>query len=481
MNKKGVVYSTDTLAGVKDRQCLLFGISIKAVTKESCISQSSIIAKNKAYCCEANCSSRYRVCLICLGQGVSKDDNDGHNKVYYSTDSKTGNCSFHVKHGPSVNPKGNGDGRALRGKNIFGKKIIEETEEYIAKYSGKKSGPSPQVVNHSSKAALTRTVSISESNIEIPTIKKGRKSEEDKEKEEKILQFIKKSIMKSRSGQKMVNILVDDIRPLKGQPRLLFKEGSLRNLANCMSELGTTIEIRVRPLKDNPQFKYELIDGERRWRAAKKAGLKKIPAIVSAVNDRSVQLLISFMANLNREGHTDLERASAIKQARENFGLSSVKIAQILGQPLTWVYRNLQLTKLDKKVQDLMDYSLPNKKRLKFSVALHLAGLPTDLQMNLANEIIRRGMVTNRAIPFIRMKANEKGFRTGYKRRTPREDYKNFNRIFSRARNGAEIFMEMSSDDFQKMFESRNSNERQAVRLAIDACIKDFGLLKNKI
>ncbi len=443
MGKKGVVYSTQ---GINDFICAIFSMPIGGVGEASCAAQSSAPAKNKAHCCVTECPSKWRRCPKCLEQGISNS---------CSVDPKTGYCKFHKKHGPMAKHKGNND------KGILGNDF-SEADKYIAKHTG------------------IGTADEESENLKS-VIKVRRKSKDSIKKESEVDDFIKDQISKGLKKQVIREIKVDEIKPLKGQPRLYFNESKINELSGCMNEFGVIIEVKVRPIKGDPNFKYELIDGERRLRAAKKAGLKTIRAIILDIKNKEVQLLISFMANLNREGHTELEKAFAIKKTQEAFGFSGVKIARILGQPDSWVVNRLQLLKLDEEVQALMDISRPKSNRLNFSIAIKLAPFPKDLQIETANEILKQGMKTNKAHAFIRRKARENCIAL-WRRQKPDDNYRNFKNLLSRIKEGVEIFLlEMTLEDVQKMFKHRDRKDGRIARLKIDVCVKKLQELRAKI
>ena len=127
MDKNRVVYSTKEIG---DFTCPFFGISIKGLGEHNCATQSSVLGKNRAYCCISKCPSKWRRCPICLEQGVNNS---------CSVELKTGYCKFHKKHGPEAKNDGNSDRRAINGRGrVASQKELKEADNYIARYEKSK-------------------------------------------------------------------------------------------------------------------------------------------------------------------------------------------------------------------------------------------------------------------------------------------------------------------------------------------------------
>jgi len=134
-------------------------------------------------------------------------------------------------------------------------------------------------------------------------------------------------------------IPLDEIRPAPGQARLHFPADSLRELADSIREHGVLQPVLVRPRADG----YELIAGERRWRAARQAGLERIPAVVreDAADDES--LLLGLVENLQREDLDPIEEARGIQRLIDQFGLTQEEAAARLGKNRVSVVQSLTL------------------------------------------------------------------------------------------------------------------------------------------
>lgn len=141
-------------------------------------------------------------------------------------------------------------------------------------------------------------------------------------------------------------IPVDSIAPNPMQPRRRFNEESLEELAESLKEHGLVQPIIVRPFGTG----YEILVGERRWRAAQLAGAKSIPAVIRAA-DTSECLQLALVENLHRDDLNGIEEATAYRQLMEDFGLSQEEISQKVGKNRSTVANALRLLQLPVEVQ----------------------------------------------------------------------------------------------------------------------------------
>ena len=144
-------------------------------------------------------------------------------------------------------------------------------------------------------------------------------------------------------------IPIEDIVPNPNQPRKRFSETELYELAESIKKYGVLQPILVRE-RDG---KYEIVAGERRWRAAKIAGLTRIPAIVKEFSDEEV-LLVSLVENLQREDLNPVERARAIKILKEELNLTDDEIARYLGKSRSAITNILRILNLPLDVLDML-------------------------------------------------------------------------------------------------------------------------------
>lgn len=146
------------------------------------------------------------------------------------------------------------------------------------------------------------------------------------------------------------DLVVSQIEPNPHQPRGYFDEEALVSLTASITELGVLQPVLVRPLGDD---RFELIAGERRWRAAKRAGLQSIPAVVRIVDDPS-SLEQAVVENLHRQDLNPLEEAGAYQQLIEDFKLSHDEVARRVGKSRSAVSNTLRLFQLPASIQKLV-------------------------------------------------------------------------------------------------------------------------------
>lgn len=146
---------------------------------------------------------------------------------------------------------------------------------------------------------------------------------------------------------------IGSVHPNRMQPRRTFDEETLEGLTDSVRELGVLQPILVRPAEDG----YELIAGERRWRAAKRAGLATIPAVVRSADDEA-SLEQALVENLHRQDLSPLEEAAAYQQLIEDFGLTQDQVAVRVGKSRSAVANHLRLFQLPPAVQKLVGEGL---------------------------------------------------------------------------------------------------------------------------
>ncbi len=150
------------------------------------------------------------------------------------------------------------------------------------------------------------------------------------------------------TGEGLRDLPVSSIHPNRHQPRTVFDEAALNSLVESVRSLGVLQPVLVRPSDDDGQF--ELIAGERRWRAARRAGLHTIPAVVRSVEELG-SLEQAIVENLHRADLNPLEEAAAYQQLIEDFGLTQEQAASRVGKSRSAVANLLRLFQLPPAVQ----------------------------------------------------------------------------------------------------------------------------------
>ena len=149
--------------------------------------------------------------------------------------------------------------------------------------------------------------------------------------------------------QAETNVKISRVEPSRTQPRKNFDEDSLQELADSIKQFGLLQPILVQDRKEY----YEIIAGERRWRAAKLAGLKEIPVIIKSYTNQEI-VEISLIENIQREDLNPIEEALAFKRLLEEFHLKQDEVAERVSKSRTTVTNSLRLLKLCDEVQQMI-------------------------------------------------------------------------------------------------------------------------------
>lgn len=197
------------------------------------------------------------------------------------------------------------------------------------------------------------------------------------------------------SGSGLREVPVGSILPNPHQPRAYFDEESLASLTASVAELGVLQPVLVRDLGDD---RYELIAGERRWRAAKRAGLPSIPVVIREV-DEVLSLEQALVENLHRENLNPLEEAAAFQQLMEDFELTQEAVAQKVGKSRSAIANTLRLFQLPPSIQRLVA-----ENQLAAGHAKALLGTPDRAyQELLAKRIVAEGLSVRDAEEAVRL------------------------------------------------------------------------------
>jgi ParB family chromosome partitioning protein len=176
---------------------------------------------------------------------------------------------------------------------------------------------------------------------------------------------------------------VDIIRRGRYQPRIDMHKESLQDLADSISAQGVLQPIVVRRIDGDA---YEIIAGERRWRAAQLAGLHEIPAIVREVEDRAA-IAIALIENIQRENLNPMEEAKSLNRLIREFELTHEQAAEAVGRSRAAVSNLLRLLDLDDTVKVMVE-----RGELEMGHARALLPLPGHLQVDAARQVIARGL-----------------------------------------------------------------------------------------
>ncbi len=203
------------------------------------------------------------------------------------------------------------------------------------------------------------------------------------------------SALANAGGRKLISTA--QIVPGKYQPRHIFDEKTIAELAGSIEKHGLIQPILVRPLTN---FMYEIIAGERRWRAAQKAQLHEVPVIIREIDDETA-LEIGLIENLQREDLNAIDESRALKQMIDTFNYSQEDVAEKVGKSRSYVSNMLRLAELAPEVSIMVE-----KNELSAGHARALLGLEKTTQLTLAKKAAKDHMSVRQVE---KLAAGEKG------------------------------------------------------------------------
>lgn len=188
------------------------------------------------------------------------------------------------------------------------------------------------------------------------------------------------------AGQTLVSL--EEIHPSRYQPRRSFDKESLAELAQSIKAQGLMQPVLLRP---RAQGGYELVAGERRWRAAGLAGLGSVPAVIKEVSDQQASVM-ALIENVQREDLNPLDEAGALRRLQDEFGLTHQEVAEAVGKSRAAVTNALRLLNLEPAVRELL-----NEGALEMGHARALIPLSAGAQTTAAQTIVAKGLNVRQA------------------------------------------------------------------------------------
>ena len=191
---------------------------------------------------------------------------------------------------------------------------------------------------------------------------------------------------------------VELIQRGKYQPRRDINQEALEELAASIKSQGVMQPIVIRPISDSH---YEIIAGERRWRASQLAGLDKIPAVIRDVPDEAA-IAMALIENIQREDLNPLEEAVALKRLQDEFELTHQQVAEAVGKSRTAVTNLLRLIALDEEVKKLLEHG-----DIEMGHARAMLSLTNDRQRTVASEVVAKSLSVRQAEALVRRTIEE--------------------------------------------------------------------------
>lgn len=196
-----------------------------------------------------------------------------------------------------------------------------------------------------------------------------------------------------------IKVKISKVEPNRDQPRKKFEEDGLIELSESIKQFGILQPIIV---QEKDGF-YQIIAGERRWRAAKLAGLKEVPVIIRKYTDQEI-VEISLIENIQRENLNPIEEAIAYKRLLNEFNLKQDEVAERVSKSRTTVTNSMRLLKLDKRVQNMVIEDMLSSGHARTLLSLE----DNELQHTLANKIFDEKLSVRETEKLIKKINNEK-------------------------------------------------------------------------
>ncbi len=205
------------------------------------------------------------------------------------------------------------------------------------------------------------------------------------------------SMMQAKAENELRNIDIDLIERGPWQPREHFDEDSLQELANSISTQGVVQPIVIREKTGvNGKGRFEIVAGERRWRATQKAGLSKIPAIIKTFDDQTAAA-VSLIENIQRENLNPLEESSALKRLIDEFGMTHQQVAETVARSRATVSNLLRLQDLNPDVKTLL-----TMRDIEMGHARALLAIDGMEQSHIAKDVAKKGLSVRETEALIR-------------------------------------------------------------------------------
>lgn len=188
----------------------------------------------------------------------------------------------------------------------------------------------------------------------------------------------------TKVNEELFEIDIDLIEPNSLQPRTKFDEAQLEELAQSIISNGIIQPLLVRPINGG---QYQIVAGERRWRAAQRANLQKVPCVVREIPDDKV-LELALIENIQRQELNAIEEAHAYKRLIETLGLTQETLAQRVGRDRTFITNYLRLLRLPEEIQHFVEEG-----KITMGHARALLGIDdAAIQLKVANSVITQGL-----------------------------------------------------------------------------------------
>lgn len=268
---------------------------------------------------------------------------------------------------------------------------------------------------------------------------------------------------------------ISEIRPDPKQPRKYFKQSALKALARSLQLVGQRTPIEVKRLHGG-KHSYEIIDGERRWRACQIAGIDTLRITVAEGEiDPRKQHLLSTISNFHREGHTHIEISDALAYQR-SLGETVPVLAENLDRSEAWIYQYLMLQRLTPELKEKMHPECDDAQRTRFQEGVVLASLPSGEQQAIFEDGLRyeRG----ERLPLYRKRAEsvQGRVRVGRQMR-PTERVTRYDNFVTTLNRHFDIALDLRQKEFEEMLKTAPKDQVEKLIVRLQKLRDDIGVM----
>lgn len=256
----------------------------------------------------------------------------------------------------------------------------------------------------------------------------------------------------NNESEGFVDIDINKLHKGKYQPRKDIDAETLKELSLSIASQGIIQPIIVRKLSEND---YEIIAGERRWQAAKLAGLKDVPCIVKTIDDKDA-ISIALIENIQREDLNIIEQAEALLSLSKELNLTHEELAKTIGKSRSSISNIIRLNDLNNNVKELV-----RRSELEMGHARALLAIPYDEQEKLSLIIVQKGLTVRETESLVKSYLNPKEI----KERKINDTYSSYSEILSSRLDGCEVnIIEKGKDKGKFVLSFKNKEEFEKIK-----------------
>ncbi len=290
-------------------------------------------------------------------------------------------------------------------------------------------------------------------------------------------------------GQEFAWVPLSRIRPDPDQPRQYFDEEELQQLAASLRTQGQVVALIVTPIEGDPEYDYLTVDGERRLRAFKMAGIVQVAVDVRHYASAAARFRASFVANFGRVGHQPMETARALQRIYDSQESAAdprtqriQKISDMCAMSTTWVDQHLRLLNLPPEVQAMMEPTMPKAQRIGISMGIFLGTIDNpSLQVTIAREVSGKGLKVNAARALARAKSEEAGARIGSRPLKPSDVLARLRHHVKRIEAHADTILGVPNATFRQAVASQGDDGNRGLVRSLDKAIAALTELRGSI